>query len=118
MAYEHMSKDLLGTIRRVAEFMEVTLDDELLAIAKEHASLAFMQQHKNRFDDKLMRERSIAVAGLSADSDSSKVRTGQVGESRRQLSAEVVADLDELWQRRITSELGFEDYAAMIETLN
>ena len=117
MAYEHMNKDPVGTIYKVAALMDIELDDELLAITKEQASLAFMQQHKDRFDDKLMRDRSIAVAGLSADSDSSKVRTGQVGESHRQLSAQVVADLDAMWQRRITSELGFEDYTAMIEAL-
>ena len=64
-----------------------------------------------------MRERSVTVCGLPADSDSSKVRTGQVGESRQQLSPEVVAQLDEIWQQQITAELGFENYAAMIATL-
>jgi len=117
MAYEHMKDDLPGTIARVAVFLDVTLDPELLAITEEHASLAYMQQHKSHFDDKLMRERSVTVCGLPADSDSSKVRTGQVGESRQQLSPEVVAQLDEIWQQQITAELGFENYAAMIATL-
>jgi hypothetical protein len=117
MAYEHMKEDLEGTIRRVAAFMGVEVDDELLAITLEHSSLEFMQQHKDRFDDKLMRERSVALVGLPANSDSSKVRSGQVGESRQQLSAEVVEQLDEIWQRQITAELGFEDYATMIGSL-
>jgi hypothetical protein len=118
MAYEHMKDDLEGTIRRVATFIEVDLDDELLAITLEHSSLQFMQQHKSHFDDKLMRERSIAVVGLPEDSDSSKVRKGQVGESRQQLGAEVVQQLDALWQQHITAELGFEDYATMIGSLS
>jgi len=118
MAYEHMKDDLEGTIHKVAAFINIDLDDELLAITLEHSSLQFMQQHTDRFDDKLMRERSIALVGLPEDSDSSKVRTGQVGESKQQLSAEVVKQLDALWQQHITAELGFEDYAAMIGSLS
>ena len=97
-AYEHMKKDSTGTIHKVAKFMDIALDDELLAIAEKHASLPFMQKHKDRFDDKLMRERSIAVTGLPADSESSKVRTGQVGESRKQLGADVAEGLVRLAQ--------------------
>ena len=117
MAYEHMKDDLAGIIEKVASLMAIDLDDELLAITEEHASLTFMQTHKDRFDDKLMRERSIEVAGLSADSDSSKVRTGQSGEYRQQLGADVASELDEIWHEQITKELGFEDYASMIATL-
>ena len=117
MAYEHMKDDLTGTIQKVASLMEIDLDDELLAITEEHASLTFMQTHKNRFDDKLMRERSIEVAGLSADSDSSKVRTGQTGEYRQQLGADIADELDEIWHQQITKDIGFESYPSMIEAL-
>jgi hypothetical protein len=117
MAYEHMKEDLTGTIRKVANFMEIELDDSLLSITEEHASLPFMQQHKDRFDDCMVRERSVKVSGLPADSDSAKVRSGQVGESRQQLDAAVVAELDKVWGEKITAPLGFEDYAAMIASL-
>lgn len=118
MAYEHMKNDLPGTIKKVAAFMEIDLDDELLAITQEHSSLAFMQKHNAHFDDKLMRERSISVAGLSPNSDSSKVRSGQVGESRQQFGTEVSAELEAIWHEKITRELGFEDYASMIAALD
>ena len=118
MAYEHMKDDLTVAIQKVASLMAIDMDDELLAITEEHASLTFMQKHKDRFDDKLIRERSIEVAGLSAGSDSSKVRTGQTGEYRQQLGADVAGELDEIWHEQITKELGFEDYASMIATLS
>ena len=57
------------------------------------------------------------MAGLPADSDSSKVRSGQVGGARQQLDAAVIAELDDVWRARITEQLGFADYAAMIATL-
>ena len=55
------------------------LDDELLAITLEHSSLAFMQAHKDRFDDAMLRARSEEEV-LPPGSDSAKVRAGQVGE--------------------------------------
>ena len=115
--FEHMKNDTTKTIQSVAAFMDIPLDDELLAITEEHASLQFMQQHKDLFDDKLMRERSIEVAGLSPDSESSKVRTGQVGESNQRLGTDVSVELDGVWHEMITKETGFEDYASMIATL-
>ena len=62
-------------------------------------------------------DRSVALAGLPADSESSKVRMGQVGESRLQLGSEVVAELDAVWRQRVTPALGFASYADMIATL-
>lgn len=117
LAYEHMKHDLTGTIRKVAAFMDIPLDDQLLAVTEKHASLAFMQEHKDRFDDKLLRDRGVLVAGLPTDCDSSKVRVGKVGESRQQLSPETAAKMDAIWKQRITAELGFESYAEMIATL-
>lgn len=117
MAFEHMKDDLEGTVRKVAALMEVELDDELLAITMEHTSLPFMQKHKDHFDDKLMRDSSVVKAGIPADSDSSKVRAGDVDQAKQHLSESVVDELDTIWHKEITVELGFVDYAAMIATL-
>lgn len=117
MAYEHMKANLTGTIQTVAAFMEIDLDDELLAITERHASLSFMQQHKDRFDDKLMRDRSTVVCGLAADSESSKVREGAVGSSQQMMSPALVAEFDNLWRDKVAPALGFADYAALIEAL-
>ncbi len=117
MAYEHMKEDLGGTIERVASFMDIALDDELFAITHTHASLGFMKEHKDKFDDLLMREHSANVAGMPVDSETSKVRAGQVGDSRGSMGVEVWAKFDDIWRERITGPLGFADYAAMIATL-
>jgi len=117
LAYEHMSGNLRGTIQTIAAFMEIALDDELLAITERHASLAFMQQHKDRFDDKLMRDRSVTACGLTADSESSKVSEGKVGASQHKMSPALMAELDSLWQEKITATLGFADYDALLAAL-
>lgn len=118
LAFEHMKDDLPGTIRRVAAFMEIHLDDELFTVTAKNASLAFMQRHMDRFDDRLMRERSVMVAQLPGDSDSSKVRAGKVGEARQHFSPEILAALDTIWHEQITKTLGFRSYEELIAALD
>jgi len=118
LAYEQMKRDLTGTICRVADFIGVDLDDELLQITQHHASFPFMLTHKDKFDDKLMRERSEKVGGLPPGSDSAKVRNGQVGEHRNELSPEIIAGLDAIWQREITPRFGFPHYEDLAAALS
>ena len=88
LAYENILSEKTETIRRVADFIGVPMDEQLLAITEEHTSLEFMLRHK-LFDDKLMRDRSEQVAGLPPNSDSAKVRKGRVGEHQHELSAAI-----------------------------
>jgi aryl sulfotransferase len=118
MAFEHMKLDLSGTIERVADFIGIKLDDELKRITEQQASLKFMQEHSNRFDDRLMREMSERVASLPAGSDSAKVRVGSVGEHVQHLSDDISAEVDAIWQQEISARFGFPDYQALIDSLN
>ena len=52
------------TIRRIADFYWCSLDDELMAITLGHSSIEFMKQHKDRFDDALMRAHGERVAAI------------------------------------------------------
>ncbi len=115
LVYEHMNQDLDGTISKVAEFIGIELDDELRAITTEHASLGYMLQHKDRFDDAMM--RSLTERMLPKGSDSAKVREGKVGGHRDALSNETVSLLDEKWKKEVTPVLGFDSYDAMIRSL-
>lgn len=118
MAFEHMKTDLSGAIERIAEFIDIELDDELREITERHSSIGFMQEHRNRFDDRLMRELSERLAFLPPGSDSAKVRTGQVGEHARHTSAEVAAEIDTIWLEEITEKFGYRDYRALTESLD
>ena len=94
LAYEHMIADLPGTIERVARFIDVELDVELLELTTQHASLQFMQAHKNRFDDALLRELSEREL-LPEGSDSAKVREGKIGAHRGEMSDGLLIELDQ-----------------------
>ncbi|MBE9540484.1 MAG: sulfotransferase domain-containing protein [Proteobacteria bacterium] len=117
LVYEHMREDLPGTIRQVAEFIDIPLDDELMVITEEHASLDFMLKHKNRFDDCLLRTFSEEKSGLPKGSDSSKVRVGQVGSGKKGISQAVQDELDEVWRREVTESIAYESYDDLIGSL-
>jgi hypothetical protein len=113
LSYEHMVEDPELLIRRMARFCGLPLDDELLEIALEHTSRSFMLEHKDRFDDAMMRERSERVAGLPPGSDSAKVR--KAGQTRRRdaLPESLLRELDSIWLSDVTPRTGFSDYAAL-----
>ena len=116
LAFEQMTEDLEGTIRRVAAFSDIALDDELLTLTLEHASLSFMQTHKDRFDDALLRDLSEREL-LPPGSDSAKVREGKVGGHRDRLSADILAELDAKWQTLVTPTLGFNTYEELLAAI-
>jgi hypothetical protein len=118
LCYEDMRQDLLTTVQRIAAFIDCQLDEDLLAIVMHKSSLKFMQEHKHHFDDHLIRTARDAVCGLPPGGDSSKVRTGNVGDHTRELSKEVHAECDRIWKEEIEATLGFSSYAALRAALN
>ncbi|MFZ9128573.1 MAG: sulfotransferase domain-containing protein [Pseudomonadales bacterium] len=114
LCYEHMRDDHEGTIRKIAKFAGIAVDDELMAITLEHSSLTFMQQHKNRFDDAMLRAYS-EQEGLPEGSDSAKVRAGRVGEF--QFSEAVIERFNVMWRQYLEPVTGFPSYASLIASL-
>ena len=117
LSYERMTRDFESTVRRIARFVGIELDDALFDIVCRQSSLDFMLAHKNRFDDLLMRERSERVIGLPPGSDSTKVRKGKVGEHAHELSADLSAEFDRVWREQIEAKFGFASYAELSDAL-
>ncbi len=117
LSFQAMKRDLPGTVQRVAEFIGVGLDDALLELVVRQSSFAFMRAHVDRFDDRLMRERSERVYGLPPGSESSKVREGQIGSHKVELSDGLREELDQIWRQTVTPVLGFDSFEALDEVL-
>jgi len=113
MTYEQMSADPATTIRRVAGFCRIPLDDALLKLTLERTSLPFMLTHKELFDDRLMREMTERRLGLPPNADSAKVRSGRVGSHERELPPEAIDMLNAAWSETVTSKTGFRNYAEL-----
>lgn len=113
MSYEQMIAQPEASIRQVAAFCGIALDDDLLALTLERSSIAFMLAHKDRFDDAMARKLSESRCNLPLGSDSSKVRQGGVGGHKAELTPEINAKLDARWRDLVTPVTGFTDYAAL-----
>jgi hypothetical protein len=110
LCYEDMQADLPGTIRRIARFMGITLDDDLFDIVLRQSSREYMLAHKDQFDERHIRAKGEKRAGLPPPIDSAKVTAGVSNETRYQLSAALKQELDEIWREQITPRFGLETY--------
>ena len=117
LSYDHMVEDPESMIRRVARFCGLPLDDELLAITLEHTSRAFMLQHKDRFDDAMMRAASERDGGIPPGSDSAKIRAAGTQKRREELPESIGRECDEIWLSDVTPHIGFETYSSFEEAL-
>jgi len=113
LCYEDMQADLPGTVRTVARFMNIELDDQLFEIVVRQSSKEFMLAHKTHFDEHPVRFYSEKFCGLPPNGDSSKVTEGTPNLAHYQLSPAVKGDLDVIWREMIEARFGFNDYAAL-----
>ncbi|MFY0692743.1 MAG: sulfotransferase domain-containing protein [Paracoccaceae bacterium] len=110
LCYEDMLADILGTVRRIAAFMDIPLDDELFARVVHQASRRFMLEHKSQFDEAPFRRLISRRTGLPVDTDASKVTPGARDDPKYHLSATHQKKLEEIWQAQLSNRFGLESY--------
>jgi len=110
LCYENMKQDLSGTVEKVAEFMEIDLDDELKEIVVRQSDFKFMNEYNHKFDDHIVRFTRNAVCNIPSDGVTSKVKNGNVGESKIYVSKEIMDEFDRVWQEEITATTGVKSY--------
>src|SRR5919106_3982256 len=106
LCYENIKADLARAIEKVAAFIDLPLDEELKEIVLRQSDIKFMQQHKEQFEDHIIRKARSAAMRLPLDGQLNKVRNGQVGESKQHVPDEIKKELDQVWQEEIAAKLG------------
>jgi hypothetical protein len=117
LTYAGMKANLPGTVQRIANFLEIELEHGLLELVVNQSSLDFMLAHKNKFDDMLMRDLQVQYGRLPPGGDSAKVRTGQVGTHRVELSDDLSTEMDLIWREAIEARFGLPSYQALLDML-
>ena len=117
LCYENMKADLPRTIERVADFIGIALDEELKHIVLKQSDIKFMQEHKDQFEDHIIRKARSEAMRLPLDRQLHKVRNGQVGESKERVSDEIKNELDEVWQKEIRPRTGLNSYEELRKEL-
>ncbi len=114
LCFEQMRQDLPDTVRRIANFINCPLDDELHELAVRQSGIEFMKQHAHQFDDHLIRESRDEACGLPTGGNSSKVRQGISGEGN-QLSSDTAGAMDRKWEDTMAREFGLDSYRQLLE---
>ena len=117
LCFEDIKADLPGTIERVAAFIGVSLDAELKAIVTRQSDIAFMQQHKEQFEDHIVRHVVSGPMGLPLDGRLDKVREGRVGSSHGRVSEAIRQALQAQWSAEVTPATGLASYADLRRAL-
>lgn len=110
LCYEDMRADLPETVRRIASFMDIALDDELFARVVRQASRQFMLEHKDQFGEAPFRRLMSQRMGLPFDGNAYKVTSGVREDPKYKLTAAHEQELDNIWQAQIASRFGLESY--------
>lgn len=117
LSYEAMLSNRAKAIERIAEFINIALDADLLKLTLDHSSIEFMLQHKEQFSDVRMRQLSERRSNLPSGSDSAKVRQGKAGSHQYELSHEVIEKMDSVWATEIEPKTGFATYQQLVASL-
>jgi hypothetical protein len=110
MCYENIKADLPRAVEKVADFIDIPLDDELRAIVLRQSDIKFMQDHKDKFEDNIIRKTRSAAMRLPVDGRLNKVRNGQVGDSKTAVPEEIKDELQSIWRTEITPKTGLNSY--------
>ena len=111
LCYEDMLEDLPGTVRLVAEFMHIPLDDELFERVVRQASRPFMLEHKNQFGEGPFRHMVFERTGIPVGDTAYKVTRSARDDPKYELSAEHHLTLEEIWQAQVADRFGLENYS-------
>ncbi len=118
LCYEDMKRDLGTTIRMVADFMGIDLDDELFEIVSEHASFAFMKAHNDQFDDHIIRDVLNEALRLPSHVSTSKVKNGRVGDHKQHLSSDLSQTIDDRWVELFQPDYRLGSYGALRQEIH
>ncbi len=113
-----MKLNLPRTIEKVAEFIDIPLDEELREIILRQSDIRFMQEHKEQFEDHIIRKARNDAMRLPADGRLNKVRSGQVGESKERVPDEIRNELEAVWQEVVTPKTGLNSYEELRKELD
>ncbi len=117
LCFENLKADLAGEIERVARFIGVRLDTELLDIVVRQSDIGFMKAHESKFDDAGPFETIRHRMQLPPTTSLSKVVNGHVGAATSAVSEQVQQQLSDLWSREVTPATGLDSYADLVHQL-
>jgi hypothetical protein len=116
LCFEDMKEDLRAAVERIAAFIGIAADGDLLDLVTRQAGFEFMRAHETQFDDHPTTLAFCRMMGLPP-APTTKVRAGRVGARHTELSPRIAAMLNAQWQRILAEPLGLRSYDHLRATL-
>ena len=118
--FDDLKEDHAGTVRRIAMYMGVNLDDDAVTRVVHTTSHAEMSRQASKFDTRkiaMMLTKKFGDEPPPEEEFVGRVRKdgGKSGEGKQKLPVEVQQCIDQMWQEIVTSKLGFKDLKEMRE---
>ena len=110
LIFSEMKADLPGTIRRIAELMDVSLTDEQFNKVLERSSFQYMKSHESQF-------APLSFPGMNKEK-SKMIRSGKVGKSNELLNQSQQARIDRYYLAelvRLESDFPYAEYFEVVE---
>ena len=109
LSFESMVERRRETVARVAAFIGVDADDELIDLAMHRTSLAFMLEHQDQFSEIVLRTLYERERGMPSGGESAKVKA-PLPKGAIEIPPEVIDLLDSRWKESVETEFGYSDY--------
>lgn len=117
LCYEQLQDSFEPALERIATFIDIALDDELVKIVHHQSSLTFMQQHGSHFDDHFLRQQRNPAMELGPANLSSKVSSALSRAARPEPNEALVKDMQARWDQDVRSVTGLKNYAALLQQI-
>ncbi len=117
LCYEDMRHDLASTVERIAKFLNIELDEELMEIVMLQSSQNFMLDHKDQFNENVFLDHLIAKGILPPGGNAEKVTKGNSKEEKLSLSRALGNELDQYWIEHVGRRYGLNSYDMLCQEL-
>ena len=119
--FDDLKEDHAGCVHRIAKFMGVDCDEDVIARVVHTTSHAEMARHHSKFSSHKIATTIAKKIGEIPPPESEftcRVRKsgGRSGDGHKLLPLEVQQHIDQLWQKIVTAKLGFINLQEMRET--
>ena len=113
--FEDLKADRLACVRKIADFLGISVTPELLKIVMERSSFEYMSDKRNLFDGRFEFAKIRAALQIQEEDlmkATEKVREGggQVGQGSKNIAQDVKDDMEKVWMDRVYPITGCKNY--------
>ena len=117
LTYEGIKADLPATVRTIASFLGIELDQALLNLVAKQASLDVMAAHKTKFAQQPILSGEPMTSFTPPSDATATFDRGRVGDHRSELPVDIAGEMDAIWRETVEPRTGLASYKALLAAL-